>query len=116
MEPRLADFGSKWAAPATGPERQTEADLDLVSSLHMGPDQLTSYRNIDSQPRTFHEWLAGGRLVEGLVQVLHADTVEDPMECLIEEIDAGSAPVRPGTSLDNQEPVTIRALLAPVAE
>ena len=50
------------------------------------------------RPRTFHQWLNGGRLVGALAQALDAQEIE----------------VRPGISLEDQEPSTIRALLAPV--
>ena len=57
-------------------EEEDHVGLDAEDALQSA--KLTGA--LKGRPRTFHQWLNGGRLVEELVQVSHADTIEDPME------------------------------------
>ncbi len=57
-------------------EEEDHVGLDAEDALQSA--KLTEA--LKGRPRTFHQWLNGGRLVEELVQVSHADTIEDPME------------------------------------
>ena len=63
------------------------------------PQIADHLEGVKVRPRTFHQWLNGGRLVGELAQASHANEIE----------------VRPCISCNDPEPLTIRALLAPVA-
>ncbi len=62
-------------------EYVTDEEEDHVGLDAEDVSQLAALTEaVKVRPWTFHQWLNGGRLVEELVQVSHADTIEDPME------------------------------------